>query len=340
MTHRAAVPRGLVSLCASVGLERFAFYGLQSILALYLTAMLSDERSIADIWLVGGLSDLTRTQGLALASVITGLFVSLTAIAPVIGAVIADRFVGQHLTVLAGGTMMAAGHGLLVIDAALIPALGVIALGSGLFKGPMAVRLSGLYAPNDSARVEGFRLFFVAINLGGLLAPLVIGTAGERIDWHAGFAIASLAMMAGLLVYWRRFASIEEAPLPQTEEQGIHSGRGAANPLTIAILGFSIAMICVTNFQITNAYLLWADEGFILSVGAWRLPASWMIAADGLLSLFALAATGVFWARHERRHGSIQPAAKAMTGALFAVAGVSCLVLAAGIHGRTGIPLF
>ncbi|WP_430389082.1 hypothetical protein [Blastomonas fulva] len=339
MSHRAVVPQGLVSLCASVGLERFAFYGLQSILALYLATMLSDGRNVADIWMLGGLTRLTGTQGLALASVITGLFVSLTAIAPVLGAIISDRWIGQHRAVLAGGSLMAAGHGLLIFEPALIPALGIIALGSGLFKGPMAVRLSGLYAPDDSARVEGFRLFYVAINLGGLLAPLIIGTAAERIHWHAGFAIAGVAMMAGLQLYWRRFANMGDAHVPDAGTQAARPGGSGGDAVTIAILGFSIAMICVANFQIANAYLLWADSGFILSLGGWRFPASWMIAADGLLSLFALGATGVFWSRRERRHGSVNPAAKAMVGALFAIAGVACLVLAAGVHGRTGVPL-
>lgn len=339
VSYHPAVPRGLVGLCASVGLERFAFYGLQSILALYLAAMLSDGRSISGIWLLGGLSGLTGAQGITLASVVTGLFVSLAAIAPVIGAVIADRFIGQHRAVLAGGIMMAAGHGLLIVEAALLPALCVIALGSGFFKGPIAARLSGLYPPSDSARVEGFRLFYVAINLGGLLAPLIIGTTAERVHWHAGFAVACGAMMTGLLVYWRNFGGTGAEPAPGAAVSASPAARDGSPPLTIAILGASIALLCVANFQLTNAYLLWADKGFILTLGGWRFPASWMIAADGVLSLLALAATGVFWARHERRHGRVEASAKALIGALFVVAGIACVVLAAGLHGRTGVPV-
>lgn len=337
--ERASRPKGVGTLCLSVGFERFAYYGLQSILALYLAAKLSDGQDTTDIWLLDGLVRLTGAQGVALASVITGLFVSSAAIAPVIGALMADRLIGQHRAVAAGGLLMAAGHGLLIVDAALLPALGAIALGSGLFKGPVAARLSGLYHANDSERVEGFRLFYIAINLGGLLAPLVIGTASERIDWHAGFAIACAAMMAGLLVYWSNFAATIATDPRVHQTQDPPASQAGSDISTIGILGISIAMICVTNFQISNAYLLWVDTGFVRSLGQWRFPASWMIAADGLISLFALAASSLFWVCHERRHGSVQPAAKAMIGALFAVAGTACLVLAAGVHGRTGVPI-
>jgi proton-dependent oligopeptide transporter, POT family len=340
MMEHVSLPKGVCSLCVTVGLERFAYYGLQSVLALYLAEMLSDGRDPTSIWLLEGLSRLTGAEGVALASVVVGLFVSLASIAPVIGALLADRLLGQHRAVTAGGLLMTSGHGLLILDSALLPALGAIALGSGLFKGPVAARLSGLYHARDSERVEGFRLFYIAINLGGLLAPLVIGTAGERIDWHAGFAIACAAMMAGLLVYWSHFveATVAEQQMERTPEPStLPAGSGI---LTIGILGISVAMICVTNFQIANAYLLWADTGFVLSLGQWRFPASWMIAADGVLSLLALGATRIYWARHELRHGRTPPATKAVIGAVFAVAGVACIVLAAGLQGRNEVPIY
>lgn len=340
MISGAALPKGLVSLCTSVGFERAAYYGLQSILALYLADILLDDQRVADIWLLAQLSAVSGARGVALASLVTGLFVSLAAIAPVIGAIVADRVIGQHRAVLTGGLMMAAGHGLLIVDAAVLPALVTIALGSGFFKGPVAVQLSGLYQPSDAARVEGFRLFYIAINLAGLLAPLIIGTAGERMGWHFGFAIACLAMMAGLVIYWRSFAGTVDAPTPAVQMRDETSARTASDLATIAILGGSIAMMTVTNFQITNAYLLWVDQGFNLSLGGWRFPASWMIAADGLLSLFALTASGLFWARVERRHGRVHAGAKAMIGGLFVVGGTACLALAASLHGKTGVPVY
>lgn len=126
MTARVSLPKGVRNLCVTVGFERFAYYGLQSVLALYLAEMLSDGRDPASIWLLDGLSRLTGAEGVALASVIVGLFVSLAAIAPVLGALLADRLLGQHRAVAAGGLLMTSGHGLLVVDAALLLALGAI----------------------------------------------------------------------------------------------------------------------------------------------------------------------------------------------------------------------
>lgn len=340
MTRTAASPDGLGRLCVSVGFERAAYYGLQSILALYLADSLLDARTASAIWLLPQLARLSGTSGVALASVVTGLFVSLAAIAPVIGGLVADRVTGQHRAIIIGGVLMAAGHGLLIVEPALLPALAAIALGSGFFKGPVAARLSTLYQPGDGARVEGFRRFYIAINVAGLLAPLVIGTAAERIHWHSGFAVSCCAMVIGLTVYWRTFGGAgPHAPaLPGAAAAPAVETR--SGPVTMAVLGVSIAMITVTNFQITNAYLLWADQGFHRSIGGWQFPASWMIAADGLLSLLALLASGAFWRDHERRHGPVGAAAKAMFGGGLVVAGTACLVLAGALHGRLGVPVY
>jgi POT family proton-dependent oligopeptide transporter len=340
MKRIAAGPDGLASLCLSVGFERAAYYGLQSILALYLASILLDDRSASVVWLLPELARLSGTQGVVLASMITGLFLSLAAIAPAIGGIISDRVTGQHRAIMIGGVMMAAGHGLLIVEAALLPALAVIALGSGFFKGPVAAQLSRLYHPDDDARVEGFRLFYVAINVAGLLAPLVIGTVAERIHWHAGFAVSCLTMMIGLAIYWQRFADtiVGIAPLADTHQQP--SVRVSTDRLTLVILGASIAMVTIANFQITNAYLLWADLGFDRSMGGWEFPASWMIAADGLLSLLALVASGIFWREYERQRGPIEAAAKAVIGGALVAAGTACLVIAGSLHGRTGVPVF
>lgn len=151
----AGLPANLLALCTSVAFERAAYYGLQSILALYLAELFVGGDGQVDIWLLPGLSALTGANGVALAGVITGAFVSAAVLAPAIGGIVADRFVGQHRAILAGGVMMSAGHGLLIVEAALLPALGLIALGAGFFKGPVAARLSGLYAQDDPYESPG-----------------------------------------------------------------------------------------------------------------------------------------------------------------------------------------
>lgn len=340
VTRITFAPQGLAQLCLCVGFERAAYYGLQSILALYLASALTEDRDTSAIWLLPDLARLSGTGGVALASVITGLFVSLAAIAPVIGGIVADRVTGQHRAVMIGGVMMAAGHGMLILEAALLPGLVAIAVGSGFFKGPAAARLSRLYHPNDAARVEGFRLFYVAINVAGLLAPLVIGTIAERVHWDAGFAVSCLAMLIGLAIFWQRFSGTDVGVAIVADMEQQPSVLVSTDRLTLAVLGASVALVTIANFQITNAYLLWADLGFDRSLGDWEFPASWMIAADGLLSLFALLASGKFWRSYERQRGPIEASAKAVIGGVLAAAGTVCLVIAGSLHGRAGVPVY
>lgn len=333
--------RDLLALCSGVAFERAAYYGLQSILALYLADVLADEQARRAIWLLPELARLLGVEGLALAGVVTGAFVSATILSPVIGGLVADRLIGQHRAILAGGAMMAAGHGLLVIDAALLPALAAIALGAGFFKGPVAARLSQLYPPGDPRQVEGFRLFYIAINIAGLIAPLVIGTVGERAHWHAGFALSCGSMLVGLAIY-RLAVSAPDDPVSVSEPVAFEvsdMARQAATYPGLLLLAASLAMLSVPNAQITNAYLLWAKQGFDRVAWGWEFPASWIIAADGLLSLCALAGTGLFW-RWRDRQGEVHSAeTKAVIGALFVIGGTGLLVLAGVVHGRAQIPV-
>jgi proton-dependent oligopeptide transporter, POT family len=340
MTRGRGIAANLTTLCASVAFERAAYFGLQSLLALYLADLLLDDRAIGTVWLLPELASASGASGVALAAVVTGLFGSFATFAPLIGGIIADRLIGPHRAILLGGVMMALGHGLLMVEAVIIPALTVIALGSGFFKGSVAARLSGLYASADPRRVEGFRSFYLAINIAGLIAPLAIGTVGERWHWHAGFALSCAAMVAGLALYANRFgANPGEMAFVQSEDDPAISAHEQAAPIALVALGIGTALLTVPNAQLTNAYLLWAKEGFVLDLGGWSMPVSWLIAADGLLSLVALTASGVFWAWHDRRRGAAAAETKALAGACFVVAAGACLALAALVHGRTGVPI-
>lgn len=340
MIRSRGVSAKLTTLCASVAFERAAYFGLQSLLALYLADVLLDERAAGAVWFLPELMAVSGARGVALAAVVTGLFGALATLAPLIGGIIADRLIGPHRAILLGGLMMAAGHGLLIVEAAIIPALAVIALGSGFFKGSVAARLSDLYDAEDPGRVEGFRLLYLAINIAGLIAPLVIGTVGERVHWHAGFALSCVAMGAGLALYaWRFRADLGEAASVGDEASPADTRQERAAPAALIGLGIGTAFLTVPNAQLTNAYLLWAKEGFVLDLAGSHIPVSWLIAADGLVSLAALAASGAFWAWHDRRRGAAAAETKALVGACFVVTGGTCLTLAALVHGRTGVPI-
>lgn len=340
MARRTGLPANLLALCTSVAFERAAYFGLQSLLALYLADVLLDDRASSAVWFLPELAVASGAKGVALAAVVTGLFGALATLAPLIGGIIADRLIGTHRAILLGGLMMALGHGLLVVEALIIPALAGIALGSGFFKGSVAARLSSLYAAGDPRRVEGFRLFYIAINIAGLIAPLVIGAVGESVHWHAGFALTSAAMMAGLVLYaWRFRADPGDLASGKSETVIAEPLMPRVAPMTLIGLGIATALLTVPNSQLTSAYLLWAKEGFVRDLAGWSMPVSWLIAADGFVSLAALAASGVFWAWHERRRGAVMAETKALAGAGFVVAAGACLTLAALLHGRIGVPI-
>ncbi|MER5640296.1 oligopeptide:H+ symporter [Kitasatospora sp. NPDC002227] len=182
-------PRGLATLFVTEMWERFSFYGMRALLVLYLVA--SAEQ--------GGLA-FSAAVGAAVVSVYNAM-VYLTALP---GGWIADRFWGPHKTVAVGGFVIMTGHFLLALPATgcFFVGLLLIAVGSGLLKANISTMVGHLYdGPNDPRRDGGFTIFYMGINLGAFAAPLVIGTIGQTVDWHLGFALAGLGMALGLVQY-------------------------------------------------------------------------------------------------------------------------------------------
>ncbi|MEV4616490.1 oligopeptide:H+ symporter [Kitasatospora sp. NPDC049258] len=182
-------PRGLATLFMTEMWERFSFYGMRALLVLYLVADHAD----------GGL-EYKAAVGAAIVSVYNAM-VYLTALP---GGWIADRFWGPRKTVAVGGGIIMVGHFLLAVpgSALFFAGLAFIAVGSGLLKSNISTMVGHLYdGPNDPRRDGGFTIFYMGINLGAFAAPLVIGTVGQKVDWHLGFALAGVGMALGLAQY-------------------------------------------------------------------------------------------------------------------------------------------
>ncbi|MFC1416982.1 peptide MFS transporter [Streptacidiphilus cavernicola] len=208
-------PRGLATLFMTEMWERFSFYGMRALLVLYLVAPVAK----------GGLGFSAGT-GLAVYSVYNAL-VYLLALP---GGWVSDRFWGARKTVLIGGVVIMCGHFLLAVPAegSFFAGLGLIALGSGLLKANISTMVGHLYPDrNDPRRDGGFTLFYMGINLGAFFAPLAIGTVGQNVNWHLGFAMAGAGMAVGLLQYvlGSRHLSPESdtvgSPLPRSERAGL-----------------------------------------------------------------------------------------------------------------------
>ena len=175
-------PSSLSTLFFTEMWERFSYYGMRALLVLYLVNSLNYSESDA----------------LHIYAVYTGL-VYLT---PLIGGYLADRFLGTQKSIFIGGLTMMIGHYLMAFPDYLYLAIGMLIIGNGYFKPNISSLLGRLYKSNDLRRDSGFSIFYVGINLGAFLAPLIVGYVGETINWHYGFAIAGFGMLAGLIQFY------------------------------------------------------------------------------------------------------------------------------------------
>src|SRR5687768_5553250 len=181
-------PRGLSTLFFTEMWERFSYYGMRALLILFMTAPLA----------AGGLAFDTATAG-----AIYGLYTSMVYMTTLPGGWIADRLIGQRRAVLYGGIIIAAGHFCMAFSALSTFYLGLflIVIGTGLLKGNVSVIVGQLYAKDDIRRDAGFSIFYMGINLGAFIAPLVCGYLGQRVSWHTGFAAAGVGMTLGVIQY-------------------------------------------------------------------------------------------------------------------------------------------
>lgn len=183
-------PIGLYILFFTEMWERFSYYGMRAILVLYLVSAST-----------GGNAGLGWTGGEAIA--LYGWYTMLVYVASIPGGIIADKLLGQKRTVLWGGIILVAGHGILAVEAmwAFYSGLALIIVGVGMLKPNISTMVGGLYKEGDIRRDKGFTIFYIGINLGAFLSSLIVGYVGENIGWHWGFGLAGIAMAFGLMVY-------------------------------------------------------------------------------------------------------------------------------------------
>jgi POT family proton-dependent oligopeptide transporter len=176
-------PKGLYVLFGAEMWERFSFYGMRALLVLYLTNKntlnMSDES----------------------AGMIYGTYLGLVYVAPIFGGFFADRFLGQRKAILIGGLVMAMGHFAMAFEPLLYLALGLLIVGNGFFKPNISTMVGNLYDKDDPRRDGAYTIFYMGINLGAMLSPLVCGTLGKFVGWHYGFAAAGIGMVLGLITF-------------------------------------------------------------------------------------------------------------------------------------------
>ncbi|QXF12377.1 peptide MFS transporter [Sphingopyxis terrae] len=338
-------PKGLGYLAFVEGCERFSYYSMQTLLVLYMVKYLLLPEHASGVfgleWLrswYGGI------DGQPFASKIFGDYTSLVYLTPIAGGFIADRWLGRRATLIAGGLIMAIGHFLMAFEGAFLFALLALIVGVGLFKGNIASQVGELYKPGDLRRAMAFQIFYIAINVSVIAAPLISGTLGEKVGWHWGFGTAGVVMVIGLILY------IMAGPwLPADNRPAKGAAAKASEPMSrqdwlrvVAVLTLVpvMAVALLTNQEIFNAYLVWADQHFQLTFFGETLPTSWMITIDAAASFSMLAAVAAFYVWYGKRHGEPDELGKMIIGSVFTIAGGLCLVMAAATQGDGKIGLF
>jgi POT family proton-dependent oligopeptide transporter len=338
-------PRGLGYLAFVEGCERFSYYSMQTLLVLYMIKYLLLPEHVGSVLGLGWLREsfYTGLTGQPLASAIFGDYTALVYLTPILGGIIADRWIGRQTTVILGGLAMALGHFLMAFEQSFLFALLALIVGVGLFKGNIASQVGELYSENDIRRAMAFQIFYIAINVSVIAAPLISGTLGEKLGWHWGFGCAGVVMVIGLLVYLsaRRW-------LPADNRRSTHSDTPRATMAvndwlrlaSVILLVPILAVSLMTNQEIFNAYLVWADEHFQLTLLGRTLPTSWMITIDAALGFTMLIVVAAFW----KWWGTMRPEpdelSKMIIGSLFSMAGGACLFIAAATQGGGKIGLF
>ena len=328
-------PKGLGYLAFTEAWERFSFYGMQALLVLYMTKVLLLPGHVENIamfaqfrTLYGGL------DGQALASAIFGTYAAGVYLTPILGGFLADRILGKRKTVLLGGITMAAGHFLMAFEFSFLLALLCLVLGSGMFKGNIASQVGALYGPKDLRSADAFQIFYLGINAGVIASPLIVGTLGEVYGWHYGFGAAGVGMLIGLAIYIAGQKYLPQDHLkPQKKSTAVAAPKMQADdwPALIALLVLIpvLAIAIVPNNQIFNAYLVWGDQQFDLYWAGEKLPTTWLVTLDAVVSVSFLALVAMFYrwfGKHWREPDEIS---KIIIGSLFSVGGMLCLYMAA-----------
>jgi POT family proton-dependent oligopeptide transporter len=305
-------PRALTFLFATEMWERFSYYGMRALLVLYMVKYLLHPGHVENVIGLAALKSLLEgmfgpLEMQPFSSQIYGLYTGLVYLTPVFGGILADRVLGQHRTILLGAALMAAGHFMMAFEPLFLIALTTLILGNGAFKPNMSAQVGGLYAPGDRRRDRAYSIFYVGINLGAFLAPLVCGTLGEALGWHYGFTAAGVGMTLALVIYLcaiptlppdelHKAVGTEKKPLERSEWRGI---------LALIVLFVPTTFFWATYEQQGNTIALWADDytDRTINLIIWHgeIPTTWFQAFNPFMIFAFTPFVVALWAWQAKR---------------------------------------
>ncbi|MFD2999118.1 peptide MFS transporter [Pontibacter toksunensis] len=297
-------PKGLMVLFFTEMWERFSYYGMRGILVLFLVSTTNGGYGWSNV------------EALEL----YGTYTALVYLMSIPGGILADKFLGQKNAVIIGGFTLVCGHLLMAYppEWAFYTALCLIVAGTGLLKPNISTMVGGLYRENDNRRDSGFTIFYMGINLGALLASLIVGYVGETYGWHYGFSLAGFGMVLGQIVFiWGRkfLKGVGNKTTKEDSEDRIFTKNEAVpshgflgfnkqewDRIIVILLTFIIVLVFWAAFEqaggLMNLYALQYTDRFVFG---WEVPASWL---QGLNAFFIITLGGVvatIWVKLAKR---------------------------------------
>jgi proton-dependent oligopeptide transporter, POT family len=332
-------PAGLFVLFFTEIWERFSYYGMRSLLVLYMVDHLflhpeAGQRVLGFGLVKGGLEAIFGPLApQPLSSQIYGLYTAFVYLTPFFGGMLADRVIGQRRAVILGAVLMAIGHFLMAVESLFFPALLFLILGNGAFKPNISTQVGSLYPPGDPRRDRAFTIFYMGINLGAFFSPLVCGTLGQRLGWHYGFGAAGVGMVAGLCIYL--FGQRTLAPDLFMRTAGLTRER---KPLTHDEWRrvWALVLLCALNIifwgiyeQQGNTLQLWADRNTNWNFLGLHIPSTWFQAFNPLMIFLFAPLLNMFWSWQSRRRSEPSSIMKMALGCFLAGASYAVMILAA-----------
>ncbi len=331
-------PTGLYVLFTTEMWERFSYYGMRALLVYYMIKSIFLPENTPHVfgyaavkhaleWVFGPLS----TQ--ALSSQIYGLYTGFVYLAPIFGGTIADRWLGQRKAVIVGGILMAIAEFMLMKQSLFFPALLLLIVGNGFFKPNISTQVGGLYAPGDHRRDRAFSIFYVGINVGATLSPLIAGTLGENLEPYGrwGFFSAGVGMILGIIAYL--WGQKHLAP-DNVMRQAASAEKKIITPLTPddwKKIG-ALIVLCLLNIPFWSVYeqqgntlALWVDSNTNRMIFGHEMPATWYQSFNAIMIVAFTPLILAFWRWQEKRKKEPTSLAKMAIGCL--LLGASFLVL-------------
>ena len=344
-------PIGLYILFFTEMWERFCYYGMRALLALYVAHRLASADvapHVSGFFAVraGIEAVFGRLDDEQFADQIYGLYTAFTYLTPVFGGILADRLIGQRKSVVVGGVIMAIGEFMMMKESLFFPALTVLVIGNGFFKSNISTQVGGLYKKGDERRDRAFNIFYVGINLGAWLSPFICGTLGQSKDaaghehWSWGFGSAGVGMIVGLIIYlWGQKYLAPDQIMKKKAADVAAKAAAAKTKLTKTEWARVIALVvlCALNIsfwgvyeQQGNSLQFWADGKANLHVlswlgSAWEMPSTWFQSVNPMFIFLLTVAVNPLWAYLAKKGKDPSSVAKMAIGCF--LLGVSFLVM-------------